>query len=151
MPETPDTKKGGCESLAAWWWRRFRIWRQGRSDVRLKMYSPHRHRNDVLLLSALSRGNVDTTLSSARDRLEADGRLYICDVRMCPLPTGPNVRGLRKPNLQRWMDRAGLVMVWCREDKELIYAVARKATEEELQIHTEQKRGMIHAYSNDEC
>jgi len=48
------------------------------------------------------------------------------------------------------MDRAGLVMVWCREEKELIYAVARKATEEELQIHTEQKKGMIHAYSNDE-
>uniref|UniRef100_A0A6M3KZT7 Methyltransferase n=1 Tax=viral metagenome TaxID=1070528 RepID=A0A6M3KZT7_9ZZZZ len=116
----------------------------------MKYYRPHRHRKDVLMLSLLSRGNVDNAISDARDQLDAEGRLYICDVRRCPLPTGPNVRGVRKQNLLRWLDRAGLVAVECFEQKDLTYALVRKMTGEELRLQAEQKRGMAHAYFDDQ-
>ena len=100
-----------------------------RVDPRLQYYKPVRGRKDVVLLDALSEGNVDDTLRNAAKEMESDSILYISDSMRKPEVLGPNVRRVLRVNLMRWLDRCGLRMRKCKEEGMRIYAVAEVNSE----------------------
>lgn len=77
-------------------------------DPRLKYYLPEKGRTDVLLLDALSSGDVFDTLNAAREGLGEDGIIYISDTMRKPEVPGPDVRAVHQQNLDKWLDRTGL-------------------------------------------